>query len=199
MMTMILFLVYFAEANEPIRVINVSASADSKNSTIEEKGISALDTILSVNLNKPEISSIGSGRLDAGKIQYCYSLYSSIGIETSISHSSEPVNIFSSSTSGKSSSIIGTDRGDLSGKQTNKSVEITITGIDNVLFSDIKIYSIYYSSSSDLPVIRLIADMPIPGTSMSYIDSGVNYIEEYSVEEFNSIRTFRISAGTDRV
>ena len=188
--------VYFAEDGSPIRSINISEDADGYNTMLQSnRGVDGLNIIPSELLNRPVISNIGVGRLNAGKIQYAYSLYSKYGSETELSPLSESVNIFASGISDKSSDILGTDKDIIYGKPAGKSVSILIGGIDTSIYSNIKIYSIYYVSSADIPFIRLIADFPVSSPSVSYTDSGSAYLEEYSVEEFNTLRSFKISAA----
>lgn len=185
--------VYFAEEGEPIRVINVSEYADSYNSSISGN-IEKLNCIATDNLDRPSISTIGTGRLNSGKIQYAYSLYSKLGSQTVISPLSEQVNLFDSGTPEKSVSVIGSNMGSVEGEPSGKSVSISISLPSNNKYTNIEIFSVYYMSSSTTPIIRLIGDMPISGSTINFTDSGSSMIGELTIGEFNAIGSFIIGA-----
>lgn len=185
--------IYFAEHGEPIRVINVAQAADVYNGTISGQ-IDKLNCVALDLLERPTIEGIGSGKLNAGKIQYAYSLYSKFGSQTVISQLSDQVNLTKSQITDKSIDLLGSNLKEIEGEPTGKSVTISIKFPENSTYTNIEIFSIYYISSSDSPIIRLVSDTSISGALTSFTDSGSSTIGELTVEEFNGIGSFIISA-----
>lgn len=183
---------YFSEEDNPIRVIDISPSADTYNLSISGN-IDLLSIYPPFSSSKPVINKILPGRLNAGKIQYCYSMYSEFGTETSLSPLSDMVNLTSSETGSSSMDVTGTNRGESSGLPAGKAVSISIDIPSGNKYNGIKIYSVYYSSSQGEPVISLIADKDIDSTisKFTYVDAGSPALSELLVSEFNAMSQFK--------
>ena len=112
--------VYWADGTNFIRVINIAPSNDSNNNSIDSATM--FDIVPSATLKVPSVVSIGSGRLNAGLIQYCYQLYSPSGSETEVSPMSPTIQLTDSNMDDLSIKYMGDGIGDIYGKPTGKSV-----------------------------------------------------------------------------
>jgi len=174
---------YWADGVNYIRSINIAAD----NSMVSDS--SFFDMAPSSSLSQPEIVGIGTGRLNAGVIQYCYQLYNNSGSETTLSPVSSPVHLSESSLKSNSSDYLGSSIGSIYGEPTGKSVKVKINvGLDSQ-FSRARLISIYYFNYGDSPIITVVNDSLItPSSEYIYFeDGGTSAIGELTVEEFNLI------------
>jgi len=180
---------YWADGVNFIRCVNIASTNDLNNSVLTDSSI--FDLIPSSKLVSPSIVSIGSGRLDAGLIQYCYQLYSPSGGETELSPMSPVVHLTNSEVLDYSVKYMGTGIGDIHGKSTGKSVKVGIKIPDNNKFIRAKLISVYYFNYSDVPVISVVKELDIKSEQDNgYIyleDGGVGAVGELTQSEFNLI------------
>jgi len=159
--------IYFVDGNSQLRFMNIrqsTANGDSKN--LIDLNSTSIDTVSTFNLSQPQVSPasvVSGGSHTSGMVQYAYSLYVLNGSQTTISPLSE---------------IVPIDKGfGLGGGEVNEelgmSVIVNIPDIDTE-FTHIKIYSLKYTSYSQLPEVKEIADREIDNfSSLSYYDDGV--------------------------
>lgn len=166
--------VYFSIPGKPLRLFNIVQDS----MVIDE--VSTLDILPN---NSGSIITVDrivhGGSLEAGKIQYSCRLFNKYSTETTFSPCSELIAL-TSSTPNDSSEFTGSDIEENSGKAVNISIDLSnISGFDYI-----HIYSIHYKTKST-PVISLIGELPINGTSVDFLDTGA-ILDTITVEEFNS-------------
>lgn len=166
--------VYWVDGINQMRVINIEHSIENKD--IEELIDISQDVINMVGkyeLSQPIITDILSGgNHTSGMIQYAYNLYRLNGSQTKIS----PL-----------SNLIPLDKNTLGGSAINELVGalpvISITNLDQN-YTNIRVYSIKYTSLNQIPVISIIDDREIPTNgNIEIFDDGLT-IQTISVEEF---------------
>ena len=170
--------VYWTDNYNKLRHINVY------DSECDELTVDQLDIVGSIIYSAPMVIEIlDGGGYKVGAVQYAYQLYNKYGAESSISPTSplynlskEPIN------SGSSKYFIGSKIGDNSGK----AVMVKIPFVDN-RYDSIRLYSLFYSSQIDTPIIRMVTDKKILNVdSINIIDDGINFIGELSLQEFRA-------------
>lgn len=181
--------VYWADGRNFIRSINIAPSNDAQNASVTLS--SSFDIIPSADLKIPVIASIGSGRLNAGIIQYFYQLYGPSGTETMLSPGSAPINLTASDISDKSIKYQGTGLGEVHGKPTGKSVKVGIELPTDNVFNRVKLISVYYYDYSEVPVITVVKELDIASNEVGgfiYLeDGGTTAFGELTQAEFNLI------------
>ena len=179
---------YFAEEGEPIRVINISSSADSYNGSISD--IDKFSFTPPALLEKPTIIGTSTGGLMSGRYQYAYRLYSKYGTESAVSSFSSAVDLFSSSITTLSSGVLGSNQGDNSGKSISIKIPYDST------FSNIRIISIFYESTTSEPVVKIVSDDKFVDNSgyHYFMDSGSSTVDDLTVSELNQISLNTFSA-----
>lgn len=125
---------------------------------------------------------LDGGSLKAGMIQYGYQLYNYGGAETVISPTTPLIHLVATPVS---ESDTRQYRGSEIEDATNKAVKISIDNID-VTFQYIKIWSVFYSAKGS-PVITLIFEEKVAGTTMEFIDTGTSSLDTLTQGEFVSI------------
>ena len=167
--------IYFVDGAHQLRFFNIKQSVENGDSiNLIDLSNSAIDVVSTFNLSQPSIDGVVSGGSHtSGMIQYAYGLYILNGAQTTISPVSELVPI---------------DKGeDLGGGEVNeilgKSVRISIANIDTK-FTNVKIYSIKYTSYNQIPEINIVADREIDDfNSFTFTDDGTSE-EAISLEAF---------------
>lgn len=166
--------VYWVDGVNQMRFINIEHSI--ANDDLEEL-IDVPQNVISMvgkyELSQPIIVDVLSGGSHtAGMIQYAYNLYRLNSSQTKISPLSE---------------LIPLDKNTLGGGALNELVGalpvVSISNIDNT-FTNIRVYSIKYTSYNELPVISLIDDREIPSNGNIEIFDDSSAIQTISVEEF---------------
>lgn len=166
--------IYWVDGVNQMRFINIEHSIE--NNDLEELIDVSQDVINMVGkykLTQPIITDILSGgNHTSGMIQYAYNLYRLNGTQTKISPLSD---------------LISLDKNTLGGGAVNELVGalpvISITNLDQN-YTNIKVYSIKYTSLNQTPVISIIDDREIPTSgNIEVFDDGLN-ISTISVEEF---------------
>ena len=144
--------VYFVDGKNQTRFFNTKQSVengDSKNLIDVPKG--SIDTVSPIDMSQVQVESVvDGGQHTSGMIQYACNFYILNGSQTTISPLSELVPI------GKGGSL----GGGAVNENLGRSVNILIENIDK-RFSNIKIYSIKYTSLNENPEIKIIVDKEI--------------------------------------
>lgn len=137
-----------------------------------EVTIGALDLIADVNFATIGYEILSGGNLKAGRIQYAYQLYNVNGSESCFSPASSLINLTSSDDNATTTlNYTGTEPG----KNTNKSVKITISTVDPSFdnFIRLRLVAIHYENDLIVPEIRIVGEYNIDELiSFSATDSG---------------------------
>ena len=137
---------------------------------------SSFDNVPDFEYEQPKFISVNSsGEYKSGKVQYCYRLYKLDGTSTNISpfsgmiHLTGP-NIDEESIS--SQSYLGSPKQTTT--NTGKSVSMQIIGASgsSLLFNRIIVYSIYYDTANQPPVVKKIIDTAYGTSIFSFTDTG---------------------------
>ena len=154
---------YWVDGNHQLRFINIRQSIlNGDSEDLIDMNVSSVDTVGTFDVSQPQLISLTSGGSHtAGMIQYAYNLYRINGSQTAISPLSEMI-------------TLGKDSG---GGDVNEVVSvvptISIKDID-VNYSNIKIYSVKYTSYNQTPTINIVFDGLVSNYSdMRITDSGV--------------------------
>ena len=155
--------VYWTDGRNTLRVINIASS-----NTAKWNGSSTcFDSIPTLQLKETiTVSRLldSSGDFAPGVIQYSFTYYNKYGQESNIFYTS-PLRF-----------VAHTDRGGAPDERINTAFKIEITNVDTN-FDFLRIYSIQRTSLNGTPICKRVADIEISilnGTSVSYIDTGVN-------------------------
>jgi hypothetical protein len=135
-----------------------------------------------VKYSQPLVSRIiDGGAYKSGAVQYAYQLYNLYGAEAFISPTSHVYNLSSESLYRASSIEFG---GTPIGDNTGKAVFVKIPEIDN-RYDHIRLYSLFYGSFNDTPLVRVVTDSKVINLEDSEIlDDGINFVDEISYQEF---------------
>lgn len=166
--------VYWVDGVNQMRFLNINHSII--NGDLEELidvSQNVIDMTGSFNLSSPQIvNTLPGGQHTAGMIQYAYNLYRLNSSQTKVS---------------PFSTLISLDRGILGGGAINEQVGvIPVVRISNIdpIYTNIRVYSIKYTSYNETPMISLIEDREIPNNNIVDIFDDGTPIETLSLEEF---------------
>lgn len=175
--------VYWTDGINPIRMINIAEESYSSISDLNYFNIK-----MPLMLDAPEIVGLGTGRLNAGTIQYAYQLSSIQGSLSRLSLLSPQISLSKTTQNTPSSNVLGDDISTLYGEPTGKSVKVRVN-IDNPAIVDrIRLISIYSYNYNEIPVISIVKDIPTNGKSTIILeDGGVSAVGELTLDEFNAI------------
>ena len=172
--------IYWCDGIHQIRVLNIDNAHDNSSITADTLNI------LPVGILPPvEIQGIGSGSLKTGKYQYCYQLFNPRSSETSVSVLSPMITVTKSSNRTSSKEVVG----DSSESNTGKSIKFGTTLLTDA-FTRAKIIQLYYKDNTTVPVITVIDDISIYGTTLTYEDKGGTVVDELTVDEFNALTSY---------
>ncbi len=166
--------IYWVDGLNQMRFINLNHSiANQDSEELINLSFNLLNNVGEFQLTQPKILEVrsGGGHL-AGMVQYVYNLYKVNSSQTKASPLSE---------------LISLDKGPLDGGGNINEV-VGSTPVVNIDFLDsdytnIKLYSIVYTSYNQSPAINLIADRSIVGlTEFTYFDDG-SIVNNLSPEE----------------
>lgn len=169
--------VYWCDGVHSLRVLNVAEEYSDITSD-------DLDILPKSTLPPLTFKGNGSGSLKAGKYQYCYQLFNSRGSETSLSVISQMFMITKDS-SNNSQDITGSEKEENTGKSI-----IIGTVLPSSSFNRARIISLYYGSTTDLPIITVVDDISISGNILYYEDKGGSVVNEITLDEFNALTTY---------
>lgn len=143
--------------------------------------VELLDWKPSVNLSTPIIEEVlPGGLLNSGKYQVTYQLYTKDGAFSNYSPCSKLVPITDSSLSGPYYLYDGAEVETPSGK----SLKVNVNNID-LNYDFVRVVLIEYSVI-DVPIINVVYDVSISGSSMQFIISGGEDKIAISIEEFTN-------------
>jgi len=167
--------IYFVDGKHQLRFLNLRQSiANGDRENLIDLSSSSIDTVSTFTLSQPIINGVVSGGSHtSGMIQYAYGLYILNGAQTTISPASE---------------LISIDKGNgLGGGAVNeilgKSVQVNIPSIDEK-FTNIKLYSIKYTSLNQDPEIKIVADKQIDDYNSMLITDDDSSQTNISLEAF---------------
>jgi hypothetical protein len=167
--------IYFVDGKHQLRFLNLRQSiANGDRENLIDLSASSIDTVSTFTLSQPTIDGVvAGGSHTAGQVQYAYGLYILNGAQTTISPLSE---------------LVAIDKGDgLGGGEVNeilgRSVQVSIPDIDTK-FTNIKLYSIKYTSLNQAPEINIVVDKQIDDYSSMLITDDGSSQEAISLEAF---------------
>lgn len=164
--------IYWVDGENQLRFLNIAHSIENGDrENLIDLNSSNINIVSDYKLSQPVLDTItGGSNNTAGVIQYAYNLYRISGSQTTLSPFSE---------------IVSLDNGLIGGGDLNEIVGVTpnmiIPNIDEN-YTNIRIYSIKYTSYNETPEINLIQD--------SLIDTYDNF--RFS-DDGNNIRTLTLS------
>lgn len=166
--------VYWVDGKNQMRFLNINQSIENgDNDELIDIESSLINVVGNFKFSQPElVTKEQGGTHTAGMIQYAYTLYRLNGASTKLSPLSE---------------LISLDNGEQGGGNINDTVSsypvIKIPVIDED-YTNLKLYSIKYTSYNELPEIRLILDRNVQDISeLIYYDTG-SIINTISLDEF---------------
>lgn len=169
--------VYFVDGKNQMRFLNIKQSIlNGDNEELIDIESSLLNVVGDFKFAQPElVSKEQGGTHTAGMIQYGYTLYRLNGASTKLSPLSE---------------LISLDNGEEGGGKINEVVNnypvIKIPVIDRD-YSNLRLYSIKYTSYNELPEVNLILDRNVSNMdSLTYYDTGT-IISPVSLDEITFI------------
>lgn len=167
--------VYWVDGKNQMRFLNIKQSIQNgDNDELIDIESSLINVVGDFKFSQPElVTKEQGGTHTAGMIQYAYTLYRLNGASTKLSPLSE---------------LISLDNGEQGGGNINDVVStypvIKIPFIDSD-YTNLKLYSIKYTSFNEVPEIRLILDKNIQNlTELIYYDTG-SIINTISLDEFS--------------
>lgn len=174
--------VYWVDGINPLRHLNIVTNPDYNDlSTLDPE---LLNILPNHTYGSYELVELTGGHLKAGRIQYSYQLYSISGTETMFAPPSRLYNV----TSSDSSDGINFE-GDEIETEVNKSIRVTINlgASTTSTFNRIRLVALEYETYGDVPTVRVVAELELGNSSISFTDSG-NTIGELLLEEFQQVR-----------
>ena len=167
--------VYWVDGKNQMRFLNINQSIENgDNDELIDIESSLINVVGDFKFSQPElVTKEQGGNHTAGMIQYAYTLYRLNGASTKLSPLSE---------------LISLDNGNEGGGNINDIVSsypvIKIPFIDPD-YTNLKLYSIKYTSYNELPEIRLILDRNIQDSfELIHYDTG-SVINTISLDEFS--------------
>jgi hypothetical protein len=165
--------VYWTDNNNVLRHVNVR-DYDTGTGLLNIPDTSFFEIKNNAELSQPNVESIsGGGKLKSGMIQYCYEYFNKYSSTSFYSPLSDLIHLTASSEYKSNSwTYIGSDIGD----DVFKSIRISISPLDT-RYNYIRVYSFFYAEVNSTPVITLIAEKDISGTSISVVDTGTESLD----------------------
>lgn len=160
--------VYWVDDLNNMRFVNIADAG------VAAQPVDQFDIVADIMFEKPVLSSIGSGGLDVGSVQYAYQLFNTNGAETTYSPASNLVHLARSGEQLPNSGMYyGSPQLDSTGDQNNsgKSVTMSISNIDTS-FDQIRVVAIHYNQLNTTPAINVVAIRPVE-SSIVFTDDGV--------------------------
>lgn len=186
--------IYWVDGKEQLRTINIKHSIE--NGDIEnliDLYSASINVISDINFNDIIIEDISyGGKHTSGMIQYAYSYYKINGSESLIS----PL-----------SNLIPLGKSNIEGGNINEVVgtipKLVISNLDS-RFTNLKIYSIKYTSLNELPEVNVIVDRNVTGLNdFVYFDDGnilySSTLETIAINNSNLIIPKHIESKNNRL
>lgn len=174
--------IYWVDGLNPLRHLNIINNAETNPlSTLDPE---LLNILPNHTYGSYTLSELIGGHLKAGRIQYSYQLYSISGTETMFA---PPSSLYNLTSSGAFDGInfVGSEIE----AEIDKSIKVEITlGADvESTFNRIRLVALEYETYGDVPTVRVVAELELGSSTISFVDSG-NSIAELVLEEFQAIR-----------
>lgn len=195
--------IYLSAPNTVIKVLNIVDSKYTQgivqNPLLDTDGnikdASMLDIQVNALLKIPEITSLGTGSLPTGIVQYAYQLFNVRGSSTSYSPVSSAIHLTDSDVSQGAKNYMGNNKNVNSGKSVN--VRISLSNIPTGLFDNIRLIRIHYDDFSSTPTISVCQESSLTNSSsyFNFTDIG-GVINTLTQEEFNRIQEGVFTAST---
>lgn len=166
--------IYWVDGKNQMRFLNLNHSIiNGDTEELIDVNSNILNIVGEYSFTQPKIIDILSGGTHtAGMIQYAYNLYKINGSQTKISPISELISLDNNIEGG----------GDIN--ETVKTLPVVKIDVLDSDYTNIRLYSIKYTSFNQTPTVSLILDKNITNiTEITYYDDG-NIIEPVSLEEF---------------
>ena len=166
--------VYWIDGINQLRFINLKHSVkNGDNEDLIYLPQSSINQVGLFNISQPKVEKSGSGgRHTAGMIQYAYNLYKINGNQTKLSPLSIIIPLGDSDGGGGAINQIVTD------------LPFIQIQINDKNYSNIKVYSIKYTSKNQLPEVNVIEDRTVgPLELVKIYDTGTKKLQTISLEE----------------
>ena len=172
--------VYMSQEDSYIQVTNINNSARDEQNTDDFSIFPKCGALPPFKFN-----AIIDGNKVAGKVQYAYQLFNEDGKTTALSAISHMIPIGS----------------ELNGDLTEEGMSIRVDCIPHG-YEYMRIFELSYTNFSDLPRVYIKDEIKIPkqakGTTITvvYEDTDDKYLSEYTLEQFQAIKSAQFKAGT---
>lgn len=166
--------VYISQKDSYIQVVNINKPSDYYNNVTDFSIFPKCGALPPFRFNK-----VIAGNKMAGKVQYAYQLFNSDGKTTALSAISHTIPIGS----------------ELNGDLTDKGISIILNDISEK-YEYIRIFALSYTNFSDLPRVYVKDELKISNAAVIYNDVADNYLSEYTLEQFQSIKSAQFKSGT---
>lgn len=148
--------VYWVDGINSPRYINIEKNWDNYNDLSFD-----FIPLLSLKENVTVRTVFGISNFSPGVIQYAFSYYSKHGSESNIFYTSELVYLTSNNRGASPEEKIN-----------NTVVSISLNELEVDKFDYLRIYSIHRTSIDAVPTVKIVTDLNITSTSLSYVDTG---------------------------
>ena len=168
--------IYWVDGKHPIRFLNVAVN----NELVSENNLESSPVLETSEIIINSVDSGGS--LETGQVQYGYQLGNSQGALTSLSPLSSLVHLTSSQEGSPTNEYFG----EPAGKNSGKSVNISVSNLDTE-FNIIQLYRIHYKDEFNTPTINIISQNTIINGTTSFTDTGNENLGSLTLSEFTSL------------
>lgn len=188
-----IYKIYFTDGNSPLCVLNMFDTRFLPGTeNVDDEGYIKDKDLISITpsslLSRPEYVGIVSGNLKPGKVSYCYQLFNENGTQTQVSPMSRMIHLAASDTEDADYY-----KGNMPDDTINRGVVIKIDDIPEG-FTRVRIIRLSFTQNNSVPKIEIATEQIIGNAStFGYTDTG-NTISEYTIDEFNSLRTYSFTA-----
>lgn len=125
-------------------------------------------------------NAVVKGNKVAGKVQYAYQLFDTYGRTTALSAISHTIPIGN----------------ELSQEQTTEGISIELSGLPKG-YTHLRLFSIRYTTFEDLPRVYIKDEIPINSSAkVIYQDTDDTFLSEYTIEQFQAIKSVQFKANT---
>ena len=173
--------IYWAEEGNNTRFANIAPTlVDGSTNDLSLLSLDDFELVPNAKFGRITLDSIGGGSLPVGEIQYAYQYFTKSGSESLVSPSSK---LYHTSTSSESLNYPAQYKGSTPEENSGKSYRLKLINLDQS-FDNIRLIGVYYSSLGQVPTIKIIGEQSLNNTTLSFNDSGSNYLGELTLEEF---------------
>lgn len=165
--------VYWTDNFNVLRYLNLS-DINATTGLLDIPDTSFLEMKNRADLRQPTLRQVSSGgRFHAGMIQYVYQYFNKYASTSFFSPPSEMIHLTAESDfKGTTQTYLGSDLGD----DVYKSIYVSIPALDN-RYNYVRVWSFFYAEITSTPIITLIAEKEVSGTSITIVDTGTEAID----------------------